>query len=288
MGYRLDNINFDKSPFIDEWYGYLKGVVGGFVSVAQYIGSSIKNLVNPTESDKTATIKNSQSGVVGTTEDILGVNEYEINAELNSCVGFSCDSYVAIDLKNIAEQLWAYFDESEYNRVIAPTETNRHLLYDGSGKQENAEFSKITTSDLPDTKLISRISMSTGQVFGDKETFIEYVISGLKNRIYDYAVNETNRIKVSPTRFNLTSEAPALQTADTRSDANINNVLYLRFTRTEPSPGAIRQYGKNTIEAEVIPSAYDSLTSSDVPDLQKEVDVENDISEDEINIMFGV
>jgi hypothetical protein len=288
MGYRLDNINFDNSPFIDEWYGYLKSVVSGLASVIQFIGLGIKNLIKPTKADKIATIKNAQTGIVGTTESLLGANDCEINAELNTCVGFSCDSYIGIDLKNIAEQLWAYFDETEYNKTIAPVESNRHLLYDGSGKQENAEFSKVATSDFPDMKLISRISTSTSNVFGDKETFIEYVISGLKNRIYDYAINETNRIRVSTSRFNLTDEAPALRKADTRSDTNINNVLYIRFTRTEPSPGAVRYYGKNTVETEIIQSAYDSLTPGDAPVLQKDVDRGNDIPEEEINNMFGV
>jgi hypothetical protein len=233
----LDNDEIGKmfGSAIKEWVGYFKSIIALGIEAV----SIFTNLFEDSNADDGQKI----SALYNPTIKSITEEEKVKTELLYNCVGFAAQSYVNVNLRVVAEEIWKYFDKDAYAASIQGEQKLRHL------NLKNVQFNEIKvipTNSNATATILERISKSRALIYPNKEQFIERVVGLLKKKILDYNNTDGSKTTIITKRFRADEDRRAETKSPLFEDPYRKDMLYIRHQIAYPSNTAVVTYGKNT------------------------------------------
>jgi hypothetical protein len=230
------NLQFVFGPSHDaikEWVGYFKSIAS---LPAIGIGKLLTNAgVDPS----------SIYAPIRAVAEQEKIQEYDIR----NAIAFSGELYLNVNIRNVAKELWKFFDETAYSAMIKDENGRKPYLDDGGNK-------KLGSNDPNGPKLITRITQARAKLYPTEAEFKDYVVGLLSKKMLDFNTAELERIQIATKRFFTSKDAKVVLQKPAFSDPSNKDVMYIKFNGTAPSKSTVVKFGKNKKEDVLALTSY--------------------------------
>lgn len=210
---------------IKEWVGYFK-------SIASLPAIGIGKLLTAAGSDP--------SSIYAPIRSVVEQEKIQ-EQDIRNAIAFSGEVYLNVNIRNVAKELWKFFDKDAYDTMISADSGRKPYLDDGGNK-------KLGSNDPNGPSLILRITQARAKLYPTQAEFVDYVVGLLSKKMLDFNTAELERIQIATKRFFTTADAKVVLQKPAFSDPSNKDVLYIKFNATAPSKSTVVKFGKNKKE----------------------------------------